>query len=184
MHELQQRYNEVYRPTEFMKAATFSNFTVDNENDNNAIIACKEFLTNNNKGLFVSGSIGRGKTHLLYAVNNALQANGKLTVCINMQNLLNAIYNDYGRINERALNLTEWAQVLLIDDIDKFDNSKINKVQALFFQIVNNRYENKKPVCITTNANLSELKNLFGDATLDRLRGMCKSLVLTGKTRR
>jgi len=143
-------------------------------------------------GLFITGGIGVGKTHLVSAIANALLAKGYRVICMTMIDLLDRIKKtyDYGDISEgEVLDLYETVDLLIIDDLGKerateWGSSKI-------YTIINGRYDRLMPTIVTTNYGDEELvirltppngDRTTADATIDRLCEMCKGIVLTGES--
>lgn len=141
-------------------------------------------------GLFITGGVGVGKTHLVSAIANALLAKGYRVICMTMIDLLDRIKKayDYGEISEgEVLELYETVDLLIIDDLGKervteWGSSKI-------YTIINGRYERLMPTIVTTNYGDDELVSkltppngdrITAEATIDRLCEMCKGIVMSG----
>lgn len=63
--------------------------------------------------------------------------------------------------------------LLIIDDIGKVRPRDPSHLLRVYFRIIDDRYNDEKPVIITTNLNLEELEAHIGGACADRLREMC-----------
>lgn len=145
-------------------------------------------------GLFITGPLGTGKTHLVAAISNQLMQSGTAVICMTMIDLLDRIKQTYeqhqrnGLSEGMVLNSYKEVPLLIIDDMGKEPATEwaVSKIYA----IINARYEAYLPTIITTNYSDSELvKRLTpkdtGDsvtaaATVDRLREMCVAIVTTG----
>lgn len=141
-------------------------------------------------GLFITGGIGTGKTHLAAAIANNLMSKGKPVICMTMIDLLARIKATYdsGQISEgEVLKLYETVPLLIIDDIGKEPATEwgVSKIYA----IINARYEAYMPTIITTNYDDQTLvqrltppkgDNMTAEATVDRLREMCAGLIMDG----
>jgi len=186
---------------------TFSTYQATAENQK-ALRVCKmyadtfrEKLPDHNpdpgrNGLFITGPMGTGKTHLVAAIANQLMQEGTAVICMTMIDLLDRIKQTYdqqsrnGLSEGTVLNTYKEAPLLIIDDMGKEPATEwaVSKI----YTIINARYEAYLPTIITTNYTDSELvKRLTpketGDpitaaATVDRLREMCAAIVTTGSS--
>lgn len=189
---------------------TFSAFQQTAENQR-GLIVCRQYadtfqdkLPENNpepgrNGLFITGPMGTGKTHLAAAIANQLMREGTAVICMTMIDLLERIRQTYEKqtrhytygaaeLNEaKLLHKYKTVPLLIIDDMGKEPATKwaVSKIYA----IINARYEAYLPTIITTNYTDSELVRRLtpedGDpttaaATIDRLREMCAAIVTTG----
>lgn len=147
-------------------------------------------------GLFITGPMGTGKTHLAAAIANQLIQDGTAVICMTMIDLLDRIKKTYEQnrqygteTNEsNLLSAYKTAPLLIIDDMGKEPATEwaVSKIYA----IINARYEAYMPTIITTNYTDSELvkrltpkdtgDSTTADATIDRLREMCAAIVTTG----
>jgi len=180
---------------------TFDNFTVTEHNGVAYKITkiyadtFKEKLPNNGKrmdrnGLFIVGSIGVGKTHLVAAIANQLMNQGTPVICMTMIDLLNRIKRTYDKgmvSEEEVLKLYETVPLLIIDDIGKEPPTEwgVSKI----YTIINSRYEGYMPTIVTTNYDDRSLvkrltpergDSITAEAIIDRLREMCEGVVMTG----
>ena len=184
---------------------TFDRFQVTDENQR-ALRACKQYADTfrdklpglntepGRNGLFITGPMGTGKTHLAAAIANQLMHEGTAVICMTMIDLLDRIRQTFNASGNRwddneatLLNKYKRVPLLIIDDMGKEPATKwaVSKIYA----IINARYEACLPTIITTNYTDSELVRRLtpedGDpttaaATIDRLREMCAAIVTTG----
>ncbi len=184
----------------------FDDLSVDS--DNSAAIARARELADNferllpgentpapvKNGLYICGTIGAGKTCLASALANAVLESGYTVRFTTMMDLLSKLADtmNCGESLGRIINDYKTARLLVIDDLGKevskdWGTSKV-------FDILNARYENCLPTIITTNYSNEEIiKHLTprgsSDPTMarsitDRIRGMCRLVVLAGDSRR
>ena len=102
--------------------------------------------------LFIYGGSGLGKTHLLHAIGNAIQANNKKALVLYqtadrfVSEFINAIRFD--KIN-RFQKKYQLVDVLLIDDIQFISNKETT--QEAFFHIFNSLYDAKKQIVFSSD---------------------------------
>ena len=186
---------------------TFDTFQVTEDNQK-ALKVCKAYadsfaekLPKNNpepgrNGLFITGPMGTGKTHLVAAMANQLMHEGTPVICMTMIDLLDRIkqtyeqHRQYGAESTEADVLRTYKRVplLIIDDMGKEPATEwaVSKI----YTIINARYEAYMPTIITTNYTDGELVQrltpkdsgdpVSAEATIDRLREMCSAIVTSG----
>lgn len=128
-----------------------------------------------NKGIFVYGNTGVGKTHFCHAI-----ANTKKVPVENFIELLGE-FKDYiqrGCYHERIKSMCD-SDYLIIDDVGAEKTSEW--VHEFFYTVINKRYENMKRTVITTNLQLDAFKERYGDRILSRLAEMCVVVELQGE---
>ena len=81
-----------------------------------------------------------------------------------------------------------YCKLLILDDVGKEQPSDARFCQRVYFNVINNRYNNLKPVVITSNLTPDKLAKHMGDAAADRLLEMCQGgkyiVKLNGKSYR
>ncbi len=132
-------------------------------------------LNGTDKNLIFFGDNGLGKTYMLSALANSLTDMGKIVVYQSAPVLLEKIKrssftNEIDEINE----LIENCDLLIIDDLGKDYITEYTK--STLFNIINIRYNSNKPIAISTNLDLNELEEAYGNAIQSRL--VEKSMVL------
>lgn len=143
------------------------------------------------RGIYIHGTVGSGKTHLMYAIGKHIEDDtplGGIRVrAYNTTELLQDIRNDfnssdpYSRKHTLA-DLLEFRGLLLLDDIG---SEKLSDwVMETFYSIVNRRYEDCLPTIFTSNLPLSELAERIGDRTVSRVVESCDVFELSGNDRR
>ena len=131
-----------------------------------------------NKGLFITGAYGVGKTYLASCIANEIIKNGKSVIFGTLIQLLDFI-RDSEVSDKDYLNLYSSVDLLVIDDLGKEKPTEL--VLEKLFLIVNNRYNNYLPIVITTNYNRNQLRERLCinknysivDSIISRLYEMC-----------
>lgn len=147
-------------------------------------------------GLFIIGPCGTGKTHLAAAIANKLMADGIPVIFVTMIDLLAKIKATFAadRVQTTAneadlMRLYKTVDLLILDDMGK--ELPTPWALAKMYEIINARYEDYKPIIVTSNYTADELvKRLTppdGDprtslATVERINEMTYTTVLAGSS--
>lgn len=123
------------------------------------------------RGLYLySKTRGSGKTFLSTIVGNELSRKGVRVRWYSMLHLLNEIKNTYdkdsGTSQAEVIGKAEDAQCLILDDIGAEKQS--GWVDEIVYQIVDKRLMHGKPLIVTSNLQIDELK--YDERIKDRLR--------------
>lgn len=164
-----------------VKTNTFKNYKQDNDQRKDAVNTCLKYLSDFKEkypSLILMGEVGAGKTHLAIATANKLLS--KYVVKYVLYEDIRALkfsLNDREHYNSVISNLRE-VQVLFIDDLFKglekdIDASRAKAELDVVYEIINHRYNNKKPVLITTELNINRMMQI-DKAIASRILEMCK----------
>lgn len=149
-----------------IKSYNFENFVVGNSNKlaHATALAVAETPGETYNPLFIYGSSGLGKTHLMHAIGNYIEEkSNKRVLYISSQQFIddfvklgrdknNYEYAEYFKNKYRSLD------VLIIDDIQFFSTTP--KTQEEFFHIFNILYNDKKQIIISSDRSPNDLKLL------------------------
>ncbi len=170
------------------KDRTFKTFITDNTNRaayNKAIKFSETFeeTKTTGRGIFFTGSVGTGKTHLAAAIANYLINEKMIPVKFgNISTLLSEVRDTYNSESEKTeadvIKVLSNVQLLIIDDLGK--EKATEWTNNIIYTIINNRYENYKPTVVTTNLSIKELDSKLGDATTSRIIEMCEGIKMDG----
>ena len=126
------------------------------------------------KNIIMVGSVGTGKTHLAAAMCRYL-AEQKECYKVKMATVTDIIRyyrssysNDNDLTEDEAISILTNKHLLIIDELgtSKGDDKELN----ILFEIINNRYEYKRPTVIISNLNIDAVKELLGQRIIDRLK--------------
>lgn len=137
-------------------------------------------------GLFLTGPVGTGKTHLAACLVNSLISREIRVLFGNVLDLLGRLrrsYDDDAQEEEwRILDELATVPLLVIDDVGK---EKVSEwVEQTLYRVVDLRYRDNRPLVVTSNFTLSELERRYpevGPALVSRLAEMCEGVRLAGK---
>jgi DNA replication protein DnaC len=141
------------------------------------------------QGLIIEGPIGSGKSYLLGSIANALIDRGIHFRYIVYSDLLQKIRSSYNQDSPEAdekqiLSTVQQIPVLLIDDLGTEKATEF--ASSTLYQIIDHRYREEKPIILSTNYSVKNLKNRFpvmGERIFQRLLEMNKYLELAGNVR-
>lgn len=177
--------------------STFENYKINNKNkkayENAKKYANKLINGETDKGLFITGTYGVGKTYLASCIANETIKNKNTVVFGTLIQLLDYIkdtYKDLDMSDKEYLNLYSSVDLLIIDDLGK--EKPTEWVLEKLFLIVNNRYNNYLPIVITTNYNRNQLRERLCvnknysmvDSIISRLYEMCGGIEIKDEDHR
>ena len=161
IHILQQ--NDITYDNNINPDYTFSNF-ISGSSNQFATMAATSIANSPAQAynpLFIYGSVGIGKTHLINAIGNEIinkNRSIKIIYCtseIFTNELINSIR--YGKMDEFRNKFRSF-DVLLIDDIQFIAGKE--RTQEEFYHTVNSLYESNKQIVVTSNKHLNEILGL------------------------
>ena len=135
-----------------------------------------------NIGLLLWGGVGTGKSFFAGCIANALLAQGVPVLMTNFAKILGAVTGMYGMERQRFLSSLNTYSLLILDDLGAERNSEYALEQL--FGVVDSRYQSRKPMIVTTNLTLEELKHpsdLAHERIYDRLLERCVPVKMNGK---
>ena len=147
-----------------------------------------ESMRERNIGLFIYGSIGTGKTYISCSIANFV-IKKHLYDCkvMNFSQILNDLQKGGFTLdrNEYINSLTS-KTLLVLDDFGIERNTEYALEQI--YNIINARYQKKKPTIITTNIDYKEImkeqNDLMTARIYSRMKEMCVPLKIVGEDRR
>ena len=156
----------------------FNNYRVDKENlkQVTAYEQMKDYLIHfadkakEGRGLYVEGTYGTGKTHLVTAIAKERVRKGDVVRIKTPTDLLLSIrrsYDDSSQQQEQeVVNFYKKVDLLIIDDFGKQKTTEWG--MAILYEIINYRYSEMLPTIITTNFNEEALVEQLSGKDIDR----------------
>ncbi|MBI1291708.1 ATP-binding protein [bacterium] len=177
---LRRRQTDAGVPARF-SVKTFEGFEVPKgEKDLGAIVQMARsyasgFNRGEKSGILMRGVPGCGKTHLAVSILHVVVKRGYSARYENFSDLLSKIRDTFNRDSEVSegdlLEDVDNADLLVLDDLGAEMTS--DWVRDRLYLILNRRYENARPVIITTNCSEHELAARVGERIASRLYEMC-----------
>ena len=166
-----------------------------------AIEYAKQIVAGELGGMILGGPVGTGKTHIMIATLNDIEA-ANIPVMKEMDNgleaytpfhkyyywkatdLANALREAFSN-NEDPAGDAKRAELLFVDDLGtEYEKAGSDFVYAAFQAIFDYRWANLLPIFVTTNMDALAIERVYGDRVMSRWRGSCKMLRLDGDDRR
>lgn len=135
-----------------------------------------------NIGLLLFGNVGTGKSFFAGCIANALLDQEVPVLMTNFPTILNRLTGMFSEDRAEFIAALSEYDLLIIDDLG-VERSTDYAMEQIFF-IIDSRYRSRKPMIITTNLKLSELKNppdLAHARIYDRILERCAPILFDGK---
>lgn len=138
-----------------------------------------------NVGLLLMGPVGTGKSFLAGCIANALLEQGERVMMTNFSRILNELTNYQADKNQIVQDLVDYP-LLIIDDLGIERNSGFALEQV--YNVIDSRYCKMKPLIVTTNMGLHEMREESQDIPhkriYSRILEMCVPVYCGGADRR
>ena len=137
-----------------------------------------------NKGIYLFGNAGVGKTFYASCIANEVRKKGVYVLIGSASDFIRYFTKDYGR-NEEAEKQIRTYPLMIIDDIgvERVSDSSMSVMN----EIIDMRYLSRKPLICTSNYPLSKLyegTGAYGERITSRLSEMCVNYPVKGDDRR
>ena len=181
------------------KNTTFANTDLDRPDDfKKAFQRCRKFCQipdqalEHGYGVYIYGDSGTGKTHLTACMCNELMSQLKQCLFTNFFEIAKLIQRTWNGNEDASVVIKRICDVdfLFLDDLGTEQLTKggeDNWLQGQVFDIINKRYNNKKPTIFSSNYSMNELIKDRGmmKKTVDRIGEMSTAMIkLTGESYR
>jgi DNA replication protein DnaC len=138
-----------------------------------------------NVGLLLMGPVGTGKSFFAGCIANALLEQGERVMMTNFSRILNELTNYHADKNRIVQDLVDYP-LLVIDDLGIERHSDFALEQI--YNVIDSRYCKMKPLIVTTNLTMRDMKNDRLDAAHQRIYSrifeMCVPVHCGGADRR
>lgn len=158
----------------------------------------KSFIKNYpQKGLFLYGGCGSGKTYNLYGIKKLLFGNAYLKYkqtkidhfkekpkMTTVPEFISDLKSNFDGENSerRIVDAIKTGYILLLDD---FGTEKITDwTEEIIYRLINHRYEYMKPTYFSSNLSPKELSDRVGDRIVSRIVEMCEIIKVDEEDRR
>ena len=141
-----------------------------------------EQMKEKNIGLLIWGDVGCGKSFLAGAIANALIDQEVRVKMTNFTAILNDLSSTFEGRNEYLNRLCSYP-LLIIDDFGMERGTEYGLEQV--YSVIDGRYRSKKPLIVTTNLTLTELRSAADTAhkrSYDRVLDMCVPIFCKGES--
>ncbi len=148
--------------------------------------AAEDFIKNfgtDYQNLLIYGTVGTGKSFLSICVANEIIKKGHSVIFYSAKGMFDMISQytfDHGRKQELAALYDDLynCELLVLDDLGSEMTN--NFVASELFNLLNERFNRKKPIVITSNYDLDNLQNTYSDRIFSRILTNFKVLKLSG----
>ncbi|MCD8190142.1 MAG: ATP-binding protein [Clostridiales bacterium] len=168
-----------------------ANWTFASAEDSPSIQMAKRYVDRwtevkeNNLGLLLWGDVGTGKSFTAACIANALLEAGVPVLMTNFSKILNKMGGMYSEQRYRYIASLADYELLIIDDlgIERSTDYAMEQVYA----VVDERYKSNKPLIVTTNLTISQIRNAEDVAharIYSRVLELCTPVQVRGTDRR
>lgn len=131
-----------------------------------------EALSTGRSAVFI-GMPGTGKTHLAVGIGlRIMHRDGRTVLFSTVMRAIRRVRNTWSRNTEEtetaAIEALTRPDLLILDEVGVQYGSDAEKL--LIFDILNERYENRRPTLLLSNLALDDVKAYLGERVYDRLR--------------
>ena len=162
--EMNDKIKNIKTASKELESASFKELDVTDKKRKEVLTWIKKFydefdITKTQKGLYLHGPFGCGKTYIIAALFNELKKKGVRCKIVYLPSLLRNLKSDFDSFGDEISYLLD-VDLLLIDDIGAEKVTEWSRDEVLA-SILQERMENYKPTFFTSNLNLEELERHF-----------------------
>lgn len=132
-------------------------------------------------GLWISGSIGTGKTWLAMLVARYAIEQGRAVAVYSVPRLLSEIRRTYDGEGTKTLDLLDQLTEVSLLVLDDVGTERTNPwVLEQLYSIINERWQERRAIVLTTNLDPMQMQDQIGERAVSRLVGMCETVLIDG----
>ena len=164
-------------------------YTFDHDNGSNPVMEkSRAYVHNwkeayrNNTGLLLFGDVGTGKSFFAGCIANALLDQDVPVLMTSFPTILNQLTGVYPEERVDFINSLNDYDLLIIDDLGVERSTEFAMEQM--FEVIDKRYRSGKPMIITTNLTLEQLRNppdLAHARIYERILERCAPILFSGE---
>jgi DNA replication protein DnaC len=175
---------------------SFDNFDVLSPSHKRAVDACRRLVSGETGGVVLLGGPGKGKTHLLVAIINAL--NKDYDVLVNERDGTVEIISSGNRIEfwphkelagalraslaggftHSIISSAKRSDLFVLDDFGSENASEF--LSSAVEDIIDYRYKNELPLAVSSNLDIMAIKDLYGPRIVSRWAETCEIVEISG----
>lgn len=141
-----------------------------------------EQMKADNIGLLLLGEVGTGKTYFAASIANALLDSGVPVLMTNFAKILNSLSALYSTERNAFIDSLNHFHLLIIDDFGMERGTEYALEQV--YQVIDGRYRCGRPLIVTTNLSLAQMKSKRIDMAYQRIYSrvlqMCVPITFVG----
>lgn len=131
-----------------------------------------DVLTIGRSALFI-GKPGTGKTHLAAGIGlRIMSRQGRTVLFTTVIRAIRRIKDTWGKASNetetQAIETLVYPDLLILDEVGVQFGSDTEKL--ILFDVLNSRYEKRRPTLLLSNLTLDEVKSFLGERVFDRMR--------------
>jgi len=124
-----------------------------------------------NRGIFLHGGTGLGKTHLSLAIAKKVISNGFNVIYGSAPDLFRkAEQEHFGQRDGNTMDTLQSAELLILDDVGAEFDSRF--YTSIFYNLLNTRMNLGRPLIISTNLTIPEFTERYGNRITSRILTM------------
>jgi DNA replication protein DnaC len=173
----QKQLGEVGIPERFSNR-TLGSYVAENEGQCRVLAFAQEYaehfdtVQKTGRSAIFCGQPGTGKTHLAAGIGLRLMEMNKLVLFTTAQRALRRIKDSWRKDSKESesdvVRLLVQPDLLILDEIGVQYGTKFE--ENAIFDILNERYEKRRPCLLLSNQTLQEVRTFIGERVYDRLR--------------
>lgn len=173
--------------------ATFENYTCETPVQRDLVDALKSGVEKGfSENIIITGGVGTGKTHLAYAILNAMAEKRECdgyrwyddnrVAYTTIKQVVDEIKSSWNTASENPTDKLSAVPLLLIDEVGMQYGSASERIEL--YELFNRRYDAMLPTIALSNNRPAELQRVLGQRIWDRLSGGAIIFELVGRSKR